>query len=611
MLQARALQPRCGGKDPQGAAALYRKVIELVPDSSQAQLRLSEAILETGDLDGAIPPAVKATELDPHSGEAWAHLALLRYYTAGSGPAALAQAIQALRKATRLLPGDPELWTRLAEVQETAKDEAGALQAWIRVGRLHPVPTYRGRVLWEYAYERAVEISVRLKAYDARREAALALCDRPNPEERHLRILEELARDQVDAGFLGHAEESFTKLAQYVPKEPAIWENIALIRLRTSRWEPALEALRKAESIRTTPRIAFNTGYCLMKLGRHAEAEARWKALLPVLADATGDDATLDVPAKVLYASCLILQGRPGEMLKLEASWPDPDKEGERAALRAQALIQTRAWKEVRPLLKDGVARFPKQEIFRKAGLLPPKILDPGASFKAEYGTALEQLDLEGMAALWSEFNGWEQCLAAVREARRQGRILGVDMSLMEANALQSLGRDAESMQVLREAQRVEPGNPTLQNNLGYLLLESGGDVAEASRLIRAALDQEPGNSSTMDSWGWALYKQGKYREAEEALRKAVAASPFSPESHKHLGEALLKLDRLQEALEEWERALAFVFPERGQLEKQVQDLRVLAARRSRQGDEEEAAQPGQTAQPDPDEQDDDDGEGQ
>ena len=58
--------------------------------------------------------------------------------------------------------------------------------------------------------------------------------------------------------------------------------------------------------------------------------------------------------------------------------------------------------------------------------------------------------------------------------------------------------------------------------------------------------------------------------------------SPYSPEIHKHLGDALLKLDRPQEALDEWERALAFVFPDRKDLEKQAQDLRVDVARSRR-----------------------------
>ncbi|WP_306600099.1 tetratricopeptide repeat protein [Geothrix sp. 21YS21S-2] len=579
MLQARSMQRRGGGDDPKGAAALYRKVIALMPGSSQAQLRLSEAILESGDLEGAVAPAVKAAELDPRSGEAAAHLALLRYYLSQGSPGAQVQAARALKRATALLPNDAEMWTRLAEIEENEKDEEGALQAWLAVGRLHPFPSYKGKLLYEYAYERAVELAMKRKQYEARREAVLALCSRPNPDQRYLRMLEELARDQVDAGFLGHAEESFTRLAQFVPQEPAIWENIALVQLRTSRFDVALATLEKAEALHTSMRISFNIGLCLMKVGRLQEAEARWKALLPSIQEAKPEDPTLALPVKVLYASCLLMEGRARDLLDVVRTWPEAATNAELASLQAQALIQRGDWKPARNLLREGIQRFPKQDLFKKASRIPPGTFEEGMIFKSESRGALTQLDQEAMAVLWSEFNAWDKCLAAVRAARRTGPVRNVDLLLLEANALESLGQDDQAMTVLREGQRLDPANPTLQNNLGYLLLEKGGDLTEAARLIQAALEKEPGNSSTMDSWGWALYKQGRFKEAEEALRKASAISPYSPEIHKHLGEALLKLDRLQEALDEWERALAFVFPDRKGLEKQVLDLRTRVAR--------------------------------
>ena len=121
-----------------------------------------------------------------------------------------------------------------------------------------------------------------------------------------------------------------------------------------------------------------------------------------------------------------------------------------------------------------------------------------------------------------------------------------------------------------------------LQNNLGYLILENGGDLLEASRLIEASMKQDPKNGSTVDSWGWALYKQGRFKEAEEALRKAVELLPYNPEIRKHLGEVLLKLDRPQEALEQWERALPFAFPGREALEAQAEKLRIELAKKER-----------------------------
>jgi len=598
MLQARALQRRGGGEDPEGAAALYRKVIALMPGSSQAQLRLSEAVMETGDLPGAVPPAIKATELDPLNGEAWAHLGLLHYLQSRTSEASRAPAAEALRRAVRLLPGDAELWTRCAEMEEGLQDETGALKSWLSVGRLHPGAMYRGRVLADFAWERAMELAIKLKQYEPRREAVLALCDEPLPEQRRLRFLEDLARDQVELGFLGHAEESFALLARSLPMEAAIWENIAIIQLRTNRFDQALATLGKAEAMHPTPRVEFNLGLCLMKLGRLPEAEARWKALLPSLGD-SAEDVALAPSVKVLSATTLLLQGRPKDLLEQSASWPEAVTSAELASLRAQALIQTRDFAGARKALKDGMTRFPDLDLFVNAKDIPPATFEEGLFSKSRSRQALTQLDLEAMAGLWAEFHDWEHCLKLVREARKAAPVKDIELLLLESNALDSLGRTDEAMAVLREGQKLNPNHPTLQNNLGFLLLEKGGSLPEATKLIQASITQEPKNSSTLDSWGWALYKNGRFAESEEVLRKAAALSPFSPEVHRHLGEALLKLNRLHDALEEWDRALAFAFPDRKALENQAQELRTRLAKNQQASDQ---AQGGEApAEPDAD----------
>lgn len=589
MLQARTLQREGGGNNPQGAAALYRKVIALVPRSSQAYLRLSESLLEGGNLSASIDPAVKATELDPRSGEAWAHLGLLYYMQSQGHPSSRPAAVAALRSAVKLQPSDPELWTRLGETLDSLKDSQAAMNAWLSVGRLRPSATYRGRVLSDFAWERAMELAIQLKNYDARREAVLGLCDRTFPDQRYLKFLEDLARDQVESGFLGHAEESFTLLGQFIPQEPAVWENIGIIQLRTGRYEPALATFGKAEAMRKSPRTAFNVGLCLMKLGRFPEAEARWNTLLPTL-DSPGQDASLVPSVRELYATCLLLSGRPRQMLELSAPWPEAAGNPELSSLRAQAFIQVEDWKQARAVLQDGMARFPEQDLFQRAAEIPPKVFEGGWLFKSRSQRALAQLNLEAMAGLWGEFHSWNRCLETVLEARKAAPVRDVELLLLQATALENLGQSDQAIRVLREGQKLNPNHPTLQNNLGFSLLERGGDLDEAARLIRSALDQDPGNSSTMDSWGWVLFKQGKFPEAEAALRKAAELSPFSPEVHRHLGEALVHLGRLQEALDEWERALAFAFPQRKQLEEEVQSLRTRLAKTRSAGTAADAA---------------------
>lgn len=573
------MQSRGGGDNPAAAVALFRKAAALEPQSAEAQLRLSEALMESGDLEGAVEPGTRATTLDSKNPEPWAHLGMLHFLRGRKNTEAQPLAQKALLKATALMPTDAELWTRLAEVAETRKDEAVAMKAWIRVGRLRPPFSIQGKSLGEIAWERVALLAGSLKNYEAKREAVLALCQGKYPDAHALRLLEDLAREQVEKGFLGHAEESFGLLARHLPKEPAVWDNIAIIQLQTARFEEALESLRKAEEIRPTPRGDFNTGICLVNLGRFKDSEPRWRAVLKASRFTEGDEQ-LASKARALLATSLMLDGRNDEMLATLKGWPETDKQAELLALRAQGLIQTQSWKQARVTLRDGMNRFPDFGIFQLAKSIPPDRFEEGLFSRKESRRTLAQLDLEVMAGLLGDFRRWERCLEFVMLARKTAPVRDIELLLLQANALQELGRMDEALRVLREGQRMNPGHPMLQNNLGYLLLETDKDLLEASALIEASLKQDPKNGNTMDSWGWALFKQGKTKEAEEVLRKAAELSPFSPEVRKHFGEALLTLGRLEEALEQWERALAYAFPERKALEARARDLRTRIAKK-------------------------------
>ena len=567
MLQARALQLRGGGSDPAGAAAIYRRVVALVPQSAEAHLRLSEALQEAHDLEGALAPARKAVELAPQNGEARAHLALLQVQRGQKDPAFFPEAQKELKAATSLLPQDPELWARLGEVSEQLHDGPEALRAWLRLGRLRPSFT----PAWERAYHQAVAS----QNYPGKREAVLAL-NAHHPDDRQLRMLEELAREQIKSGFLAHAEESFLLLAKHLPQEPALWENISLIRLQTSRFSEALDSLRKADALKSSPRIRFNLALALMNLGRFAEAEAH----LQPLVEAPSPTDPISDGSQALYAESLLLQGKGRELLAFLKGQPPRDRvAGELQVFICQAHISLNDWKAALQAIKTGIERFPKVPFFIQAKRLPEKDLEYSFFSRKEARAALEQFHLEGMAVLWSEFRRWDKCLEALEKARSLGPVRGADLLIMQSAAYEQLDRPQDALRVLREAQKLEPSNPMVQNNLGYLLLEQNQDLPEAAALIEASAKATPESGNVMDSLGWAQFKLGRVAEAEATLRRAVELSPYSPEVRKHLGEVLLKQGKLEEAADQWERALAFVFPDRAVLEKRLGELRLRIAK--------------------------------
>jgi tetratricopeptide (TPR) repeat protein len=281
-----------------------------------------------------------------------------------------------------------------------------------------------------------------------------------------------------------------------------------------------------------------------------------------------------------LLSACLLMLDAPNDLLELMDTWDDVAESGFLSSHRATALIRAGSVAAACSAIKEGAKRFPDYLPFRRAASMQLG-MGEGAPYDAKAAADVKRAGLESSAYLAAEFRQWEKCLGAIDEIHGLSPIGDVELLLLKSNALELLGRRDEALNALWECHSLEPGHPTVQNNLGYHLLELDGDVLEASKLISAALSQEPGNASYMDSWGWALFKQGKLKEAEAALRKAVEANPLSPEIRKHLGEALLKLDRPQEALEQWERAMAFASTDRKGLEGRVSKLRTELAKKA------------------------------
>jgi tetratricopeptide (TPR) repeat protein len=583
-MRAREMQQANGGNDPQGAVALYKKVAVALPNSMEAHLRLSEALAEAEDIDGALSEARKATSLAPKSAEATTHLAVLEYAVAkrqgkkANAAESAEPAKLALLRATRLSPNDPDLWLRLADICESALDAPGALNAWLRLGNIRPYFHMGDKPVHIVAFERAVYLAHQLKRYGERRDACLALLREPKPTEQHLKILEELAREQTELGYLGHAEESFALLAKQLPHESTVWQNMALVQRHAERFEDAAASLEKAQGIKPEPQNVIQQAYCLMNMGGLAQARDLLLGLLSQPGFSKRDNSAQQVQS--LLSACLLVLDRPNDLLGLIEGWENVTESGILSSHRALALIRAGNMSAAGAAMEDGARRFPEHLLFKRAPSIPLG-MNKGAPYNAESAKAIRRAGLEASAYIFAEFRQWEKCLGAIDEIHGLSPIGDVELLLLKSNALESLGRRDEALNVLRECHLLEPSHPAVQNNLGYHLLELDGDVLEASRLISAALSQEPDNASYIDSWGWALFKQGEFGKAEAVLRKAVEANPLSPEIRKHLGETLLKLDRPQEALEQWERALAFASRDRKGLEGQVRKLKTELAKKA------------------------------
>lgn len=107
----------------------------------------------------------------------------------------------------------------------------------------------------------------------------------------------------------------------------------------------------------------------------------------------------------------------------------------------------------------------------------------------------------------------------------------------------------------LRRLIKLKPGFAHAYNALGYTLADRTSRIKEAIELLDKALTLEPDDPFIQDSMGWALFKDKRYVEALDYLRRAHAARP-DPEIAAHLGEVLWVSEQKDEARLIWQGSL-------------------------------------------------------
>ena len=131
-----------------------------------------------------------------------------------------------------------------------------------------------------------------------------------------------------------------------------------------------------------------------------------------------------------------------------------------------------------------------------------------------------------------------------------------LDLRLARVFAYERLGRDDASVRELRKLLEDRPGDPLVQNALGYTLADQDRDLAEARTLVSAALTQTPDNAAVMDSMGWVLYREKNYKLALEYLERARGRDDDA-EINLHLGEVQWAMGEEAAARKTWQEALA------------------------------------------------------
>ncbi len=134
-----------------------------------------------------------------------------------------------------------------------------------------------------------------------------------------------------------------------------------------------------------------------------------------------------------------------------------------------------------------------------------------------------------------------------------------LEFLLLYASSLDEVGRPLEAIAALERVLADNPRDPTLLNNLAYILAENGIRLREAEVMINKAL-YDGVNASFLDTKGWVLYKQGRIQPARRVLDNTLAEArkmgTESPLLYDHAGDTYYRDGGLDQARQLWEQAL-------------------------------------------------------
>ena len=182
----------------------------------------------------------------------------------------------------------------------------------------------------------------------------------------------------------------------------------------------------------------------------------------------------------------------------------------------------------------------------------------------AEHARAALAHDSRFVAArmlLASALYNLEQREAAEREIREAlkadiGTLTPREARALELWRLELAGKHAERLELLKRYAAEAPDDPEIPRQLASNYWRQG-DADEAAKWAEAALKISPNQAMAYNLLGYVEMSRGNFAAAESSLRKYTFIAPNQSNPHDSLGELYTVTGRWDDAVAEFEKALA------------------------------------------------------
>jgi len=495
-----------GNGEMDKALEAYRKVLNVDPGQSALASRVAALLIQQEDFPQAIDVLKDAIKANPNDAEPYHQLAYIyaKYLKKTD------QAVDYANRAIALNPADIEAYQRLCEIELVAGHEQKALDTleratkvrsddasfWTRLGKLYAAVLFKPDSQPKPDELKRVNEIFKKAVENAKDDPA---------------ILKDVADYYASSQQLKEAIPLYLRVIELQPDDANAREKLATGFILTDQRAKAVELLEqiikehpeKYQPYDLLAQVLDDEARSLQRENRLEEAKAKFAKV-----------------AANYEQSLLINPNHAGTYLRLAELLLGPLKDPERAV----------------KFLAEARRRF--------SGA--PEIV---------YYLAIAQ----------REAKQTQRAVATFEEALREAQ-LDQDNEIVNAKFYFNYGVTAEqaglyekAADLLRRSITLDPANAAeAYNYLGYMWADHNMHLDEAMEMIQRALQSDPNNGSYLDSLGWVEFRQGKFDQALADLLRAVKnMDREDPIVFEHIGDTYLKLHRVPEALESWQKAFA------------------------------------------------------
>jgi tetratricopeptide (TPR) repeat protein len=497
----------------------YERIVKIEPNNIDDHLLLGRLYRLNNDLQKAENELKTAVHLDPNSEEAITTLALL--YSEEGDTAHALQVLSSVPATGR----SAKLYSALGTTYEQRKDYKNAIEA----------------------YKKAIQL------------------DRDN-----LDAIRGLAENLLNDGQMDAALDQYKVIADANPEDAQTYLRIAEIYRKQEKYDLALESLKKAETmVPDSMEVPYNVALVYQAQGRSDEAAKILQDLLKKTEKPDNNYSQSDRSNRAVFIERLgrIYRDQSNHSAAVETFRKMLTLGDESAESGYQEIIDTyreaKQWPQATAAAKEAVQKLPNNRDLRM--VLDAQLADTGDADKALAdvrsllkGTADDRPVYVALAQMNTRLKRWADAEAALNKAEQLSTKPEDKqyVAFLRGSTYERQKKYDEAEAEFRKVLAAEPQSAVTLNYLGYMNADRGVRLEESLNYIRQAVSLEPGNGAYLDSLGWAYFRLGKYDLAEENLNKASQHMGADPSVQEHLGDLYQKTGRLKLAAAHWERAL-------------------------------------------------------